>query len=238
MTKKTADNDQQLELKKRARRRLVGAVVFVSVAAVVLPMVMDDEPMAPAGGIELHIPAQEQGYTPPTVGIAPTEKAAPSAAEAVVPATSQTAAPAPLPGVVQNEATSGPAAPKVEVVKPLPSPAVAPQAGKPAPVPATAAPGDDAKRAAAHSDGRGDKTKNAGPQYVVLIGAFSNQANVHGLQKKIGELGIRVYTEPLETPQGKKTRVRAGPFANREAAEKAASRLKKIGVSGVVAAKS
>jgi len=38
------DNDAQLQLKKRARRRLVGAVAFVSVVAVVLPMEMDHDP--------------------------------------------------------------------------------------------------------------------------------------------------------------------------------------------------
>ena len=38
------DTDVQLQLKKRARRRLVGAVAFVSVVAIVLPMVMDHQP--------------------------------------------------------------------------------------------------------------------------------------------------------------------------------------------------
>jgi DedD protein len=38
------DNDAQSQLKKRARRRLVGAVAFASVVAVVLPMVMDHQP--------------------------------------------------------------------------------------------------------------------------------------------------------------------------------------------------
>ncbi|MCL2525209.1 MAG: SPOR domain-containing protein [Betaproteobacteria bacterium] len=69
----------------------------------------------------------------------------------------------------------------------------------------------------------------------MLIGAFANEANVRNLQSKLGELGIKMYTEPLDTPQGRKTRVRAGPFASREAAEKALERMKKIGVSGVVA---
>ena len=36
--------DAQLQLKKRARRRLVGAVAFAGLAAVILPMVMDEEP--------------------------------------------------------------------------------------------------------------------------------------------------------------------------------------------------
>ena len=72
---------------------------------------------------------------------------------------------------------------------------------------------------------------------MVLIGAFSNPANVKQLQTKIGELGIKVYTEPLDSPGGKKTRVRAGPFANRDAAEKALEKMKRIGVNGVVAAR-
>ena len=38
------DTDAQSQLKKRARRRLVGAVVFASVVAVVLPMIMDHPP--------------------------------------------------------------------------------------------------------------------------------------------------------------------------------------------------
>ena len=70
---------------------------------------------------------------------------------------------------------------------------------------------------------------------MILIGAFSNPANVKQLQTKIGELGIKVYTEPLDSPEGKKTRVRAGPFANRDAADKALEKMKRIGVNGVVA---
>ena len=41
----------------------------------------------------------------------------------------------------------------------------------------------------------------------------------------------------LESPGGTKTRVRAGPFPNREAADKALEKIKRIGVNGVVAAK-
>ncbi len=69
---------------------------------------------------------------------------------------------------------------------------------------------------------------NGSGPFVILIGAFSNPANVQQLQSKISELGIKVYTEPLESPEGKKTRVRAGPFANRGAAEKALEKMKRI----------
>ena len=43
--------------------------------------------------------------------------------------------------------------------------------------------------------------------------------------------------EPLDSPEGKKTRVRAGPFPSRDAAEKALDKMKRIGVNGVIAAK-
>ncbi|EKE17740.1 MAG: hypothetical protein ACD_10C00296G0002 [uncultured bacterium] len=57
------------------------------------------------------------------------------------------------------------------------------------------------------------------------------------MKTKLGEQGIKTFTEPLNTPQGKKIRLRAGPFASRNAAEKALVKMQKIGVSGVVAAK-
>ena len=70
-----------------------------------------------------------------------------------------------------------------------------------------------------------------------MIGAFANEANVKTLKTKLSEQGIKTFSEPLDTPQGKKTRVRAGPFPSREAAEKALEKMQRIGVSGVVAAK-
>ena len=62
-------------------------------------------------------------------------------------------------------------------------------------------------------------------------------ASVNYTGRSSMEIGIKVITEPLDSPEGKKTRVRAGPFASREAAEKALEKMKRIGVGGVVAAK-
>jgi len=75
----------------------------------------------------------------------------------------------------------------------------------------------------------------SGGQQVIVIGAFTNPENVKQLQGKISGAGVNTYTEVLDSPEGKKTRVRAGPFPNREAADKALEKLKRIGVSGVVA---
>ena len=57
--------DAQLQLKKRARRRLVGAVAFAGLAAVVLPMVMDEEPKQQVQDVQIRIPGQEQALFNP-----------------------------------------------------------------------------------------------------------------------------------------------------------------------------
>jgi len=255
-----ADNDAQLHLKKRSRRRLVGAVFFASVVAVVLPMVMDHEPRQAVQDVEIRIPGQDEKPLAPKFAVAPVDKAPEAPAEK----------PAPVPPVAQPEAK--PTARVLEVVrdgetiekapqKPAEKPAAKPEA-KPekAPEKAPAKPvdkaadkstekpvdkaadkprSDDAKRAAAILAGQPAEAKPAaaGGEYLILIGAFSNEANVRTLKAKLSEEGIRNFTEPLDTPQGKKTRVRAGPFASREAAEKALQKMQRIGVSGVLAAK-
>ncbi|HNH23924.1 MAG TPA: SPOR domain-containing protein, partial [Accumulibacter sp.] len=77
--------------------------------------------------------------------------------------------------------------------------------------------------------------KKSGGQHLIMAGAFANPENARQLQTRLSAAGIHAYTEVLNSPDGKKTRVRAGPFANREAAEKALEKMKRIGVSGVVA---
>ncbi len=227
--------EANLQLKKRARRRLVGAVAFAGLAAVVLPMVMDEEPKQQVQDVQIRIPGQDQ--TPPfkprlePAGGETKEPPAP-AAEAARPAEK------PVEKPVEKPAEKSPEKPSA---KPAAKPAEKP-ADKAADKTAGKKPDAqaEAQRAAAILGGKpaGEASAAAGSgAYVILIGAFSNAANVKQLQTKMGELGIKVYTEPLESPEGRKTRVRAGPFASRDAADKALEKMKRIGVNGVVAAK-
>lgn len=269
MNESLPESDEQLSLKKRARRRLIGAVVFVSFAAVVLPMVMDEEPPPASPNIELNIPAQEKGFVAPNAGVGkatnaavstgvaepvPAVPAAPAAAASV--AAAETKAPVEVPAAAvkaeaPTETAKSPLDAKSETKqKALATPPAKAPEIKPAQKPAKpeptklvkaepAKPVADAKRAQSILEGKAaDSTPAGDGQHVVLIGAFANSGNVQLLQKKLGEMGLRVYTEPLDTPQGKKTRVRVGPFPSREAANKAVARMKAIGVGGVVAPKS
>jgi DedD protein len=247
------DNDAQLHLKKRARRRLVGAIFFVSVVAVVLPMVMDHEPRQTVQDVEIRIPGQDEKPFAPKFATSPVEKAPEKSVEkpAVAPA---------APEAKPAEPEVKPTARVLEVVKegktvdkPAEKPAAKPEKApekvaekaaekapaKPAEKPAEKTKADDAKRAAALLAGQSAEPKPAakGGEYLILIGAFSNEANVKNLKAKLGEQGIKTFSEPLDTPQGKKTRVRAGPFASRDAADKALEKMQRIGVAGVVAAK-
>ncbi len=240
------DNDVQQHLKKRARRRLVGAIFFVSLVAVLVPTLMDSEPPPPAQDIDIRIPGQDDkaftpALVPPAEPVAASGKSAPETPEMPplvrqdpVPETPATKPPA---AVVIPKQTESRVEPKVEP-KAEKKPAPAKEAPAKASDKDTPALKDEASRAAAILAGKAaDAPASASGQHVVLIGAFSNEANVANLRKKLGEQGIKVYTEALDSPQGKKTRVRAGPFASREAAEKALKKMQQIGVSGVVAAK-
>ena len=238
-------SDANLQLKKRARRRLVGAFAFAGLAAVILPMVMDEEPKQQVQDVLIRIPGQDQ--TPFVNKLA---KNAPEAGAPLVP-----------PDAAEPEAAPNSAAPKaadatpanvpVEKIpeKPAENPVEKPVEKEAAKAPAKPeekkvadSAAKETQRAAAILGGKADDAAANGNgagngQYVILIGAFSNPANVKQLQTKIGELGVKVYTEPLDSPGGKKTRVRAGPFANRDAADRALDKLKRIGVNGVVAAR-
>jgi DedD protein len=75
-------------------------------------------------------------------------------------------------------------------------------------------------------------------KYVLQLGVFSDAGNVKKLRDRIKAQGYNSFTETVKADKGMKTRVRAGPFANREAAMKARDRLKQhMGIDGIVAEK-
>jgi len=227
------DNDAQLQLKKRARRRLVGAVFFVSLVALVLPMLMDHDPRPPVQDVEIRIPVQDEKSFAPAVVAVPQESAPEKATVAPVAVTQKPVEPAP---VVEKPAASAPEKAVEKVPEMTPEKPAKPVEKKPEP--AKTALSDEARRAAAILAGQSvAPTAAASGAHLILIGAFSNEANVINLRKKLGEQGIKTFTEPLASPQGTKTRVRAGPFASRDAAERALEKMKRIGVSGVIAPK-
>lgn len=216
-----AVSDEELQLRKRARRRLIGAIALVTLVAVFLPMVLDSEPKQVAQDIAITIPAKDQAGAFSSRVIPRQETPAQPAAQA---SSGLPAAPAPVAAEPAKPASSGSTGtPGVPRAVP-PTPGERPQPGvEPKPEPrAAASPAPEPRPAAAGG-------------FVVQLGAFSNPANVKQLQERLSANGIKSYTEVLKSGKGDKTRVRAGPFATREAAEKANDKLKKMGLNGIVA---
>lgn len=230
--------DEPLNLKKRARRRLVGAIALVLLAVIVLPMVMDQEPKPLTQDIQIRIPSQDPGSLSPLARMVPGKptptplpaiaKPVESAAAPVVAATAETKPE--NPSAAKPGGKSEPAAAPTSSERP--SPAKAAERPAPKPPEKSPPPASEAARATAPPNAE---------QWVVQLGAYQDMANVKLLQGKIKEMGYPSFTEKVDTPQGARVRVRGGPFASREAAEKAQERLKKIGagapLGGVVAQK-
>ena len=95
-------SEEQLQLRKRARRRLIGAIALGTIVAVFLPMVLDHEPKLGNQDINIQIPPLDAGtFTSKIVPIIPGAPDAKSAATVApgVPARAETPAktePAPM----------------------------------------------------------------------------------------------------------------------------------------------
>ncbi|MFK3736471.1 SPOR domain-containing protein [Massilia sp. TN1-12] len=117
-------NDPLLPEKKRARRRLVGAIALALAAAVGLPMLLDSEPKPLAGDIAIQIPSKDKAAPLPVPsadkGIAAEDSV--DQGEEIVPA--ETAKPAGKPAAVAAAPESEPAQPAVPKVEAKPEPKV------------------------------------------------------------------------------------------------------------------
>jgi DedD protein len=198
-------SDEELQLKRRARRRLIGAIVLVTVIVVILPMVLDSEPKPVGRDIAVRIPSPDSGPFASEIAPLPAQKGAkpaPKAAENALAATDAKAgAAAPAEGASKEVATPPAQAEKPKAAKKEPA--------KPKP-----------------------KAKPAGRQFVVQVIALADADRARQMQEKISASGIKSYTEIVKTTKGDVTRVRAGPFPTRDAAEKAREQLKTIGMHG------
>lgn len=108
-----------------------------------------------------------------------------------------------------------------------------PAAKTPAKEPAREAAKDKPKDAAKSGDKPGDKDK-AATRYVVQFGAFADVNTAHDARMKIERLGLKTYAQQVDTPAGKRIRVRMGPYTDKADAEKAMATLRKAGLNGAL----
>lgn len=251
-----SDTDN-IELKKRSRRRLVGAAALALLAAIVLPMVMDKEPGIPVQDIQVTIPDRDadgavvrpiggRAATNAEAPVAPSpEEQAPVAAsgDPGKPAGSVPAEGAPAPETAVKPLPAAPVSPSMQPAPSAtsalapPSASLAAQAAPqatptrkeiPAPPVSTAL---DSDRAKAILEGRASSPSDGGGDgFVIQVGAFSEATKAASIAGDLKKRGFAAYTEKA----GSMTRVRIGPYRVREDADRAAQRLRAGGVSGSV----
>ena len=243
--------DAVLKARTRARQRLIGAVVLVVIGVIGFPLVFETQPRPIPVDIPIVIPRKDGALPlampsarsatgsapavtqtlPPPTAAAPTV-ASPSdevitetreqAGKEVAKEASPAAKPATAP-VVAEKAASRPATKPAE---PAPKALAEP---KPATKPA------DAVRAKALLEGTEPAAPAAGSgRFVLQVGAFAEASAARETRLKVEKLGLKTYTQVAETPAGSRIRVRVGPFASREEADKALAKARSAGLSGVV----
>jgi DedD protein len=67
-------------------------------------------------------------------------------------------------------------------------------------------------------------------RYIVQVGAFADATAASEARARAEKVGVRAYTQVIETEAGRRIRVRVGPFANREEADKALGKLRAAGL--------
>jgi DedD protein len=121
--KTRAVDDPVLPEKKRARRRLVGAIALALAVAVGLPMLLDSEPKPIASDIAIQIPSRDKAAPLPMPAANPAPATAPAAAD-TLDQKEQIVDPNEVKAVALNGAKPGPKVepkpePKVEAPKPV-----------------------------------------------------------------------------------------------------------------------
>jgi DedD protein len=246
----------------RARRRLIGAAVLLGIGVLGFPLLFETQPRPIAVDIPIEIPRKEAAPSlplpPPRVASAAAATARVSSGVITQRGAEVRRDAAPLPAAAASRPEAAPrtdaAAPAASAAAPKPAAAPraddggrarallegkpaesAPKAAKPANVKAPEAKsGDDATVALAKPAATDAKPDAAAGRYVVQVGAFSEAASARNMRQRVEQLGFKCYTQTVEVDGVKRIRVRVGPFAGRDEAEKAAVSLKAAGLTPAV----
>jgi DedD protein len=241
-------------IRKRARHRLMGSVILVLGAVVGLPLLFDSQPRPVAIDTPIVIPDRNQAapLAPPVAGKSAGSKERPpsigpdqTAPQSVKTDVANVAALDANEELVNKEGKSE--------VKPETKIEQKPEAksepktdlkadsktDKKQEIKSDAKDGvkdasKDAAKAKALLDGKDVSKPSDAVRSVVQVGAFADAAKAKEARSKLEQAGIKTYTQEIETKEGKRIRVRVGPFASKEEADKAAEKIRKLNLPATV----
>ena len=198
---------------QRARHRLIGAAVLVLVAIIVLPRVLDSKPKTVSNDIAVTIVSSLPVVAPPQTTPIPSAEPKPE----------------------QAKPAATPALPAAAPVAPIASAPAKPLVPSPADKTMGLAAGEEIV-VAGKSNANGSAAASASPspsgKFVIQIGAFASEERANGWIAKLKEQKIPNYVLNRTAADGSKLyALRAGPFADKEAAEAAEKKIKVMGLT-------
>jgi len=213
-------------MRRRARHRLIGASVLVVLGVIGFPLLFDTQPRPVSVDIAVDIP--DRATAKPLVD---TSKQKPLSASAGLDAKEEV-----VPDAKPEVKAESKPEPKAEV---KPEVAVAAAAAVAAVVPKAETKQEPAKAEAKTETKPDAKTdakvaakptdsKDTGARFVVQAGTFSDEAKLRETRSKLEKAGITTYTQVIESKEGRRVRVRVGPFTSRDEADKVARKIKQL----------
>ncbi|MFZ2828179.1 SPOR domain-containing protein [Hydrogenophaga sp.] len=216
-------------MRRRARHRLIGAAVLVLVGVLGFPLLFDTQPRPIAVDIPIEIPSRNPA--PSASSAKPAASAASAASDSAMASGGGVSTGESLSAreeEVESKPTVVAKADKAEAAKPdtaKPQPKASEKGA------AEAGPAKPAANADEKTSDKADDKPAAGTERIVVqVGAFAEVERAREARLKLERAGLKTYTHVAETSQGKRIRVRMGPFATRAEADKAAARAKALGL--------
>jgi DedD protein len=208
-----------------ARRRLIGAAALLLALVIVLPMVLDPAPRPVADSIPIEIPSEKQPFVP-RLSLPPVPDPGVPAAAPGGPAADRADAPAKAPDAA---AAAG--------AEPTTAPAVPEKKADERPAKSTTAASTSTEPAKAVADAAASKSKPAPARvdrFYVQAAALGTEAGAREMSERLRKAGFAPFTEKTDTKDGVRYRVRLGPYATRDEAERARARLRAMNINANV----
>jgi len=218
---------------RSVKERLIGASILVALIVLVVPELLSGPKRAAQTASQPAIAPEPTRHV--TVDLATSK--APASAEVESAATQESPASPGSTASSGSTASPGSAASAVPATgteqgaEALPAP----------PAPLNAAPSNAAHTTSAPATSAPVETTASSPMspraaWAVQLGSFANRTNAENLSRQLKGQGFPVYVLPGGSGTSVRYRVRVGPLANRDAADRTAAKLKSIGhVSSLVA---
>lgn len=230
---KEANNDQELIFKKRARRRLVGAVALVLLMIIVLPMILKERTFVqPKEEITITLPNESlSANTTPNSNNDSiiTQEKSKDDFDSNIDDANQIDNQIPLETLKNDSQAKNNLDVNNDDLQALTDKSAALITDK------TTKKTIDKKNP--DLENKVELKPDATSRFYVQIGVFSDLENVKQLQAKLNDIGYKSQTEKINTDKGIKIRLRTQSFDSRSNAATALENIKEAGLTGMVVSK-